>query len=370
MQTITIGKNEAGQRLDKFLHKLLPLAGSGFLYKMLRKKNITLNGRKAEGKEFLNRGDVVTCFFSRETYEKFAGTAPLKSDVSAGESACPAGNAGKTAEPEKRRPGLAVPGPGRRLSEYREAFRFLSGVEVLYENEDILLLNKPAGILTQKASGADLTLNEWLVGYLLAGGAVREEELRAFRPSVCNRLDRNTSGIVLCGKTLAGSQFLGEAIRERGVRKFYRTICVGEVAEDFILEGYLEKNESKNRVKIRAGEEGQGGHQNAGDLGRYCRTFFHPVERRGDYTLLEAELFTGRTHQIRAHLAEAGHPVIGDVKYGDQESNEFLRRKFGLKHQLLHACRVAFAGDWASLFGTEQVEAPCPKLFGRIWSSL
>ena len=171
MQLLTIGKNQAGQRLDKYLKKALPGAGTGFLYKMLRKKNITLNGKKAEGKEILTEGDEVKCFFSEETFASLSGT--------------------KSAED---------------TSDYRKAYRLLRDVCVIYEDDDILLLDKPAGVLTQKAKPEDLSLNEWLIGHLLETGAIKEADLATFHPSVCNRLDRNTSGIVLCGKTLAGSQ--------------------------------------------------------------------------------------------------------------------------------------------------------------------
>ena len=131
MQLLTIGKNQAGQRLDKFLKKALPNAGTGFLYKMLRKKNITLNGKKAEGKEILAPGDEVKCFFSEETYASLSGA-----------------------------------GAAEDTSDYRKAYRSLKDISVLYEDENILLLNKPAGVLTQKAKPEDFSLNEWLIGHL------------------------------------------------------------------------------------------------------------------------------------------------------------------------------------------------------------
>ena len=197
MQSVTIGVNQAGQRLDKFLHKYLPHAGTGFLFKMLRKKNITLNGRKAEGQELLSVGDEVRFFFSDETFEKFSGMTVSGMTKTA-----------KTDETE----------------EYLRAYKVLQGVQVLYEDDNIVLLNKPAGILTQKAAPKDISLNEWLTGYLLETNAITAEEFHSFRPSVCNRLDRNTSGIVLCGKSLAGSQALSRIIRERTLKKYYHTI--------------------------------------------------------------------------------------------------------------------------------------------------
>ena len=262
MQLLTIGKNQAGQRLDKFLKKALPGAGTGFLYKMLRRKNITLNGKKAEGKEILVQGDEVKCFFSEETYAALSGS-----------------------------------GTSENTSEYRKAYRSLKDISVLYEDEDILLLNKPAGILTQKAKPEDLSLNEWLIGHLLATDAIKEADLATFHPSVCNRLDRNTSGIVLCGKTLSGSQALSRVIRDRSVKKYYQTVCKGKILQKSILEGYLYKDEQTNTVQVFPRQP------EALKDASYIRTIYTPGAVTGEYTLLTVELVTGKTHQIRAHLA-------------------------------------------------------------------
>ena len=233
MKSVIIGKNQAGQRLDKFLHKYLPLAGDGFLYKMLRKKNITLNGKKAEGREMLALNDRVTLFFSDETYAKFSGRVD---DIDS-ERRDSAGRkeGGETRDREVKRHSSA-------LEEYEKAYKSLRGISILYEDADCLILNKPAGLLTQKASAGDISLNEWLIGYLLSKNKEPEQELAFFRPSVCNRLDRNTSGIVLCGKSLAGLQYLSSCIKERRIRKFYRTICTGSLEKAAIVRGYLEKD--------------------------------------------------------------------------------------------------------------------------------
>ncbi len=328
MQQITIGSNQSGQRLDKFLHKYLPQAGTGFLYKMLRKKNITLNGKKAEGKEMLSEGDVVCFFFAEETFRKFSGNG-LEDSAQ------------------------------EQTASYRAAFQTLSGISVIREDERMVVLNKPAGILTQKARESDLSLNEWLIGYLLETGAINPEELHSFKPSVCNRLDRNTSGLVLCGKTLAGSQYLSEIIRTRGIAKFYHTICVGEMREDALLEGYLVKDTRTNRVRIISDERNP--ETGVSDDTSFIRTAYHPLKSNGQYTLLEVELITGKTHQIRAHLASIGHPVIGDYKYGNRAVNDKLKAAYGLEYQLLHAQRVVFPD------GT-QVTAPYPELFRKLES--
>lgn len=331
MQEIQIGPNQAGQRLDKFLHKYLPNAGSSFLYKMLRKKNITLNGKKAEGKEILVVGDAVQSYFSEETFAKFSGrNMPENADVLYAENAV-AQSFGK---------------------QYCEAYDELQGISVLYEDEEKILLNKPAGVLTQKAKDTDLSLNEWLIGYLLENGTVTPEELKTFKPSVCNRLDRNTSGIVICGKTLAGSQKLSEMIRTREIRKFYRTICVGEIREGITLDGYLYKDEKTNTVTVT-------------EVSRYSpiKTVCTPLATNGKYTLLEVELITGKTHQIRAHLASIGHPLVGDYKYGDKNVNHDMTVRFALTHQLLHAYRVVFPDGL-------EVTALYPEKFEKITNAV
>ncbi len=202
MIVLEIKQNQAGQRLDKFLGKFLPEAPAGFFYKMLRKKNITLNGKKAEGREVLRQEDQVTLWLADETILKFGGFL---------------------LPPQSADPGDRKQTESELL--YSRAFEKLQGVTVIYEDAHVLILNKPAGMLTQQARTGDLSLNEWMVGYLLHSEALAPSELRLFRPSVCNRLDRNTSGLVLCGKSLPGSQALSELIRSRALRKFYRTLC-------------------------------------------------------------------------------------------------------------------------------------------------
>ena len=334
MQEIIIGANQAGQRLDKFLHKYLPNAGSSFLYKMLRKKNITLNGKKAEGKEILALNDKVQSYFSDETFAKFTGRNSEVNDQESGEA--------------KLSP----------IENYLLAFqnKDMQNIDVLYEDANVLVLNKPAGILTQKATDQDISLNEWMIGYLLNKGAIRSKELELFKPSVVNRLDRNTSGIVLCGISLKGSQALSCMIKDRTIGKFYRTICVGQIKEAQMIKGALTKNELTNKVTVD-------------NKGTGIETAFTPIEiLKGNMTYLEVELITGKTHQIRAHLASIRHPLIGDFKYGNEKVNLEMKRKYGLKHQLLHAYRMEFPkleGDLAELSG-KVITAPLPKQFVKI----
>ena len=335
MHTITVDKNQAGQRFDKFLNKYLPNAGNGFIHKMLRKKNITLTGAKAAGNEILIKGDVIAVYFSDETFNKFKASNTKFPDTEI----------------------------------YLSAFKTLKNIEILYEDEDILVLNKPSGVLTQKAKSSDLSLNEWLIGYLLYEKKITNEELSTFHPSVCNRLDRNTGGIVMCGKSLAGSQFLSAIIKDRNLHKFYRTICVGVLPKDLLMEGYISKDTSSNKVTISAepSDKGDG----------YIKTKIHPIHHNGEYSYLEVELFTGKTHQIRAHLSSIAHPIIGDCKYGNAEINDFVQSKFGLKNQLLHACRVVFPDEMPDKFEGKfdylckmEITAPLPEKFRNILDML
>ena len=321
MREVTIGPNEGGQRFDKYLKKYLKEAGSGFLYKMLRKKNITLNGHKADGSEKLNAGDRVCFFLSEETLDKFRGTVSPVSTI-------------------RKEELLSIP--------------------VLYEDSQVLLADKPAGLLTQKAQAQDYSLNEWLTDYLLAGGKLKEEDLSTFRPSVCNRLDRNTSGLVICGKTLAGSQKMSELIRDRNLHKFYRLFVAGKPPAEGLAESWLLREENSNQVRIYEKKP-------ADSRAVPVRTGWRLLEAYEDCSCLEVELFTGKTHQIRAQMAALGFPLIGDVRYGNEAVNRHFR-KAGVRSQLLHAFRLEFPpldGLFSGL-SERSVVAPEPESFLRM----
>ena len=296
MQEFKIGANEAGQRFDKFLHKYLKEAGTSFLYKMLRKKNITLNKKKADGKEILSVGDEVQFFFSDETFMKFRGNT---------------------------------------ASQYETAYKKLKGIEVIYENEHILLLNKPAGILSQKSEASDLSVNEWLIGYLLKHKKISKEQLDTFKPSICNRLDRNTSGLMICGKSLMGSRQMNLLIKERKIRKFYRTFVRGKVEESAYIKGYLKKDENLNKVFLKESADNEKDYMP-------IETAYEPIFCKNGCTYLEVELITGKTHQIRAHLSSVGHPLLGDEKYGDRTWNRSFKGIKLPQYQLLHSYRLEF----------------------------
>lgn len=282
---------------------------------MLRKKNITLNGKKAEGHEKLTAGDQIALYFAQETLHKFMGHQPLE--------------AAETSAASK----ISATG------EYLAAYKAYPGIKIIYENTHILLADKPVGILTQKAAPSDRSLNEWLIGYLLTQGEITEAELAACRPSVCNRLDRNTSGIVLCAKSVQGAQLFSSLLQNRTLHKYYQLYVKGTLQDSQLIEGYLTKDSRHNRVSIQP-------HSRANDSSltkeSYIRTHYRPLKAETDKTLVEVELLTGKPHQIRAHLAGIGHPLLGDYKYGDKNWNDYYKKTCQIRSQLLHACRVTF----------------------------
>ena len=310
---ITITPNEAGQRFDKLLSKYLNQAGKGFLYKMLRKKNITLNDKKADGSERLAIGDVVKLYLSDETIEKFS-----RKDS---------------------------PDP-----------RIDPQVDILYEDSHLLILNKPAGMLSQKAKEDDVSMVEHVIAYLRQTGQLTGEQMRSFRPSVCNRLDRNTSGIIVAGKSLVGLQTMSAMFKERTMDKYYLCLVRGRMERGKRITGFLSKDEEKNQVFITERPE-------EGSLP--IETEYTPLCAGRDMTLLKVKLITGRSHQIRAHLASIGHPIGGDAKYGDPALNRRLRDEYGVRSQLLHSFQLVMPKMDPPLekVSGRSFEAPAPEIF-------
>ena len=328
-----IATNEEGQRFDKYLKKLLKDAPDSFIYKMLRKKNITLNGKKADGKEILYLNDEVKLFLADETFEKFGGKSmDYHSDI----------------------------------APYERAYQKMNGLRILYEDDNILIVDKPAGILSQKSKQEDISVNEWLTGYLLFRKCITAEMLSRFKPSVCERLDRNTSGIVICGKTLAGSQYLSSIIKDKSLEKYYYCIVSGAANINGHITGYLYKDTAQNKVTVFSRERDVPA--SLKHKAEYIDTVFRAIHTFPEMTFMEVQLFTGKTHQIRAHLASLGHPIIGDGKYGSAAVNQEYAKK-GVHGQMLHAHKLVFPSTQNQVFEQTSgmvVECPVPDIFNRL----
>ncbi len=321
MQQRTICPNDANQRLTKYILRVLPKATTGFVYKMLRKKNITLNGKRAEGNETIHVGDIVTFFLSDDTFSKFAGDTANALDTFA-----------KHATPKEH---------------------------ILYEDKHLIAAYKPVGLLSQKDAADSESANEQLLQYLLENGQITTESIRSFKPSICNRLDRNTAGLLLFAKTLAGQQAVARCLRERLVDKYYYALVLGEMKTAVEDRSYLTKNQLTNLVTVTD--------RPISDDSKAIHTYICPVAWSDGLTLVQICLYTGKSHQIRGVLQHLGHPILGDPKYTVtsehvHEKNEYAtrnsyyQRKYHLHGQQLFAYAYRFS---------EQIPEPLDSLRGK-----
>lgn len=293
MIQLEITENDDQQRLDRFLRKYFKNAPLSMIYKMVR-KDVKVNGKRAKEDTMLSAGDQLTVYISEEEQNSLC------------RSRKPAG--------------------------VKKQFK------VAFEDDNIIVVEKPFGLLVHGDSQEKKnTLANQVVDYLIEKGDYVPRKEKTFVPSPVNRLDRNTTGLVLFGKNSRALQSLARMLRERGyVDKYYLTIVAGNLREELVLSDFLTKDHEKNTVQIRSPEEPGGAE------GKAVETAARPIAWTKGYTLVEVELITGRTHQIRAHMQKAGFPVIGDEKYGDKHVNAIIKREFGLSTQFLHAYRLVF----------------------------
>lgn len=293
MRELKIGKNDAGQRLDKFITKTLDLPMS-LLYKSIRLKKIKVNRKRAEISTILTEGDTVQCFLAEEFFAKLDG----KGD----EAAFSLG-------------------------------RITPRLDIVYEDGNIMLLNKRPGVsVHEDECGAANTLIVHIQAYLYQKGEYDPKDEQSFAPALCNRIDRNTGGIVIAAKSAEALRIMNEKIKERQIDKFYLAAIHGipKKKED-TLEGFLLKDEKNNMVRVFSSSAPVGA--------KKIITKYKVIAERGGNSLIEVELLTGRTHQIRAHMAYIGHPLVGDGKYGINKAD----RARGYKYQALYSYRLRFA---------------------------
>lgn len=284
---VTIGKNDGGQRVDKFLTKTYPNLPQSMLYKAVRKKDVKVNGNRCESSQRLQEGDVVSLFLKDDFLQK------------------------------EERP-----------EDFLKAPKKLS---ILYEDGNVMLLDKKPGLIVHPDENYHFdSLIARVQHYLYDKGEYDPKAENAFAPALVNRIDRNTGGIVMAAKNAEALRILNQKVKDRELHKFYLCVVCGHLKErEALLTGYLEKNEAQNRVYIS---------QRPKEGAKTIRTRYRVLEERRDFSLVEVELLTGRTHQIRAHFASIGHPLAGDGKYGKNAVN----KKSGFPYQALYSYKLRF----------------------------
>lgn len=291
MKEIIIGKNDDDQRLDRFLKKYLGRAPKSVVQKYIRKHKFRLNGVHPKADTFIYEGDVLAIYISDTELDRFTKKTQHK----------------------------------KRVTQH---------LKIVYEDDQLIVIDKPKGILSHAVDSTDYGKNivDIMVDYLIDKGDFQPRIEHNFRPALANRLDRNTSGLLIGCKTSLALKETNEALREDRVEKYYNALVLGKIEQEHRIDKKLSKNESRNIVSIDGNE------------GKESITEIFPVHSSSTFTEIAIKLITGRTHQIRVHLASIGHPIAGDRKYGNQKINRQLYDQYGLESQLLHANRLVLQG--------------------------
>lgn len=287
MKEIKINKNDAGQRIDKFLTKTFKNLPSSLMYKAIRKKDIKVNSKRCKPDTKLCDGDVLTVYIKDELLDQ-------------------------------------------KFDEY-DFLKAPTNIDIIYEDENILLVNKKPGLIVHPDETYHFdSLIARIQHYLYKKGEYNPQKENSFIPALANRIDRNTGGIVIAAKNAETLRILNQKIKNRELKKFYLCIAYSKFKKkDDTLTAYLEKNEKQNRVYI---------HNSQMENTKIIKTKYHVIAEKGNFSLLEVELLTGRTHQIRAHLAFLGHPLLGDSKYGKNSIN----KEKSYKWQALYSYKLKF----------------------------
>ena len=290
MKEYRVSLSEAGQTLEKYVLKVLSSAPKSFIYKLFRKKDVKVNGHHEDLKYRLNEGDEIRIYVTDEQYQDFSKEKELN--------------------------------PNLKIKDW-----------IIYEDDNVLFVNKPKGLLVQKSTPQDESLDQLVVEYLIATGSYNPNKEKAFVPGPAHRLDRNTSGIVAFGKNHASLELLFDLFKSHDlINKHYLALVIGQMEkEKGTIDAPLKKNEKDNTVKV------------AKD-GKNAKTVYRLIKQYQDYALLDVTLLTGRTHQIRVHMAYINHPIVGDAKYGNFNANRVFKTEFGFSSQFLHAYKIGF-GD-------------------------
>jgi 23S rRNA pseudouridine955/2504/2580 synthase len=309
---IDIGTNEAGQRLDKFLRKWLKDVPLSAIYRGIRTGDIKVNGKKGKEKYFLLEGDVV------ETREIVTETKKEKFQ--------------------------------RHENNH---------MKMTYEDENMVIVEKWPGVLVHSdKKGGDPTLTDYMLTYLHDKGDYLPEKEVTFTPAPCNRLDRNTSGVVIFGKNFESLKLLNEMIRERHIKKYYMALVKNRI-KDGVYEAYISKNEDENISKVFDDKM-----PNTKKISMEVKT----IQSCGTFSLIEIDLITGRSHQLRAHLSHLGNPIVGDSKYGETKLNSFFINKYGLNYQFLYAYKLVFKNcpEKLAYLENKTLSESLPPIFKKI----
>ena len=288
MKEFVINKNDAGQRLDKYITKSFPLLPQSLMYKYIRSKRIKINNKKSEISYRLKENDVISLYINDEFFEP---VKPKYDFLSAGKN-----------------------------------------IKIVYEDENIILIDKPSGLLSHPdEDNYNDTAITRVKRYLYEKGEYDPDNEMSFAPALVNRIDRNTCGIIIGAKNAESLRILNEKLKNRELHKLYLCVVIGKLKKaSGIIEGYLEKNEKQNRVYIS---------DKSTDKSKFISTKYNVLDSKGGLSLVEVELLTGRTHQIRASFSHIGHPLLGDGKYGTNAQNKQFG---GYKKQFLYSYKLAF----------------------------